>query len=347
MRHFWQWLNGYVCILLQGRQINRFLNLCSKNGICLWRITRNLEQKIQVYVRLKDIYYLKPYLRKTKTKFNILYKKGFPFWCYRHPRLKWMFVLTVCFFSVFLYSFNFIWQIDIQGNEKIATYDIMQFLEEHNVRVGAKKETLDYTDLEYQFRQTFHDAGWISVYLDKSKLCINVKESLYDELNIEQDIDGVSYHLIAEKDAVIYSIITRQGIPMVEKGQRVFKGDTLVLGYCNIFDDSGVIKDQILLRADALIYADAKNKIYFPMTEMEIMGMKLAGNYSEKMIFFLANKKMNVILEKIAENGVIILDKSVMIDKDENNIVFIGEYETREQLGINILAEEYIENEFK
>ena len=170
---------------------------------------------------------------------------------------------------------------------------------------------------------------------------------LYDEFEFDSIDNGVSYDLIAEKDGIIYSIITRQGIALVEKGQAVSKGDTLVLGLCNIYDDSGVIKEQIKLKADALIYADTFFEICAPMTEFEIIALKLAGNYSESKIFFWANKKLSPIIEKIEENGVIILDKNVMIDKEGKNIVFIGNINAREQIGINILVEELIENEFE
>ena len=65
------------------------------------------------------------------------------------------------------------------------------------------------------------------------------------------------------------------------------------------------------------------------------------------MLYFYANQKISHILKKIEENGVIILDKNVMIDKEEKNIVFIGEITTREQIGINIPVEEQIEYEFE
>ena len=340
MRHFWQWFNGYVCILLRGRQLNRFINLCSRNGIRLWSIKRNIEHKIQVHIRLKDIYYLKPYLRKTKTIIHILNKKGFPFWCYKHPRLKWMFVFLACIFCIFLYSFHFIWEIEINGNQRISTQDIVQFLEQQDIMVGTRIDNINYADLEYQFRQSFHEIGWISIYSNQTKLCIEIKESLYDEFSRESNDSVESYHLVAEKDAVIHSIITRQGIPLVKKGQRVVKDEILVLGYFDIFDDSGELRERLPLHADALIYADTENTVYASMTEMEIMSLKIAGNYSEETLFLLANKKLDPIIEKIEENGVIILDKNVMIDKEGKNIVFIGKIQTREQLGINILAEE-------
>ena len=347
MRHFWQWLCGYVCVLLRGRQINRFLNLCSKNGIRLWKISSNIEHTVHVYIGLKDIYYLKPYLRKTKTRFKIVSKKGFPFWCHRHPRLKWMGVSLLILLCIFLYSLNFVWQIEIQGNDKISSYELIQFLEEHNITTGIKKDTIDCSSLESQLRQNFNEIGWISVSIYKTKLCIQMKESLYEHYESNQTDAGLRYDLVADRDGRIDSIVTRQGIPLVKKGSFVKKGQCLVMGQCEILDDAGATKEIISLCADALIYADVKRIFRIPLSEIEFLSFKIAENDSDEMLFFYANQKMNQIIKKLEENGVIILDKNVMIDKEEKNIVFIGEVITREQFGINILVEEQIDYEFE
>lgn len=351
MRHFWQWLCGYVCIVLQGRQINRFLNLCSKNDIRLWKITSDIEHKVRVYVRLKDFYYLKPYLRKTKTKMMIHSKKGFPFWCHRHPKLKWMLLITLVLICMFVYSRNFVWEIQIHGNERISTNDLEDFLSLQNIESGIKKEAIDCSKLEYQLRQNFQKLGWVSVYINQTKLCIEIKESIYDTRESITEEIGVQYDLVAQKDAIISSIVTREGTAIVQKGQSVKSGDVLVLGECDIFDDAGLVKETLRFRADALIYGDVKRTIILPLSEIELFTLKLTGNTSDEMLFFLASKKISPILENFEENGVIILDKNVMIDKEEKNIVFIGEIKTREQIGINkradISAEEQMKYEFE
>ena len=347
MRHFWQWLCGYVCILLRGKQINRFLNLCSKNGIRLWKISSDMEHAVHAHIGLKDFYYLRPYLHKTKTKLKILSKKGFPFWCYRHPYLKWMCVAILIILSIFMYSFNFIWQIEIHGNEKVSFYEVIDFLEYQNIKTGIKKESIDCSSLEYQLRQNFDEFGWVSVSIHKTKLSIHVKESLYENYEVAPIASGVQYDLIADKEGWIDTIITREGIALVKKGQFVKKGQCLVKGQCEIFDDTGAIKDVLYLCADALIYADVKRIIQIPFSELELLSLKIAGNATDEMLYFFANQKISHILKKIEENGVIILDKNVMIDKEEKNIVFIGEITTREQIGINIPVEEQIEYEFE
>lgn len=301
----------------------------------------------RVHIGLRDFYDLKPYLRKTKTKMRILSKKGFPFWCHRHPRLKWMLVAALMGGCIFAYSFNFIWDIEIHGNQKIATYELMDFLKAQEIEAGIKKEEINCPVLEYQLRQTFQDLGWVSVYINHTKLCIEIKESLYDAFSQTEEETGVQYDLVAARDAVIYSIVTRRGTSMVQKGQQVRAGETLVLGQCEIYDDAGVVKNILRFTADAEIYGDTRRKILIPLSEMELLSLKLTGNYNDTMLFFIANEKIDRILAKIEENGVIILDKNVMIDKEEKNIVFICEITTREQIGINIPVEEQKEYEFE
>ena len=347
MRHLWQWFCGYVQLHLSGRQVNRFLNLCSRNGISLWRISYDLNRMVRVHVGLKDFYHMKPYLRKTKTHLRIINRKGFPFWCHRHPRLKWMFLVAFCGLCTAFYSYTYVWDIQISGNEKVSTYELLEYLEEQDVTVGKKRASIDCAGVEYLLRHNFSQLGWVSVYMDHTSLCIEVKESLYDKFDDFPVEDGRAYHMVANKDALIYSIITRSGTALVKEQMSVKKGDILVLGQCEIYDDIGEIKEIMQVYAEALIYGDVSYYFAEPLTEIEILSLKLSGLYSDEMLEFLANQKMYQFLEKLQENGVIILDKNVMIDKKEKNIVFIGEVKVREQIGINIPAEEVWEYEFE
>ena len=345
MRHFLQWFCGYLQVCLRGKQVNRFLNLCSRNGIPLWHISYDLERKVRVHIRLKDFYSLKPYLKKTKTHLRIINKRGFPFWCYRHPRLKWMLIMLFVTIGISFYSFTFVWNIQISGNEKVTTQELKRYLEENNISVGKKCKEINCTDIEYSLRKEFQQIGWVSVFLDNTTLCIEIKESLYDEFHDYPIDDGRAYHLTSNKDAVIDSIVTQSGKPVVTAGMHVKKGDVLVLGQCEIFDDIGEVKEVLNVQAQALIYGDVIYTFFSGLNEMEILSLKLSGTYNDKMLESIAYQKLYQYIEILQENGVIILDKNVMIDKKEKNIVFKGYIKAREQIGINIPVEEVWEYE--
>ena len=347
MRHIWQWLCGYICVCIKGRQVNRFLNLCSRNSIHLWRITYDIEQTLRANLRLRDFYELKPYLKKTKTKLRIISKKGFPFWCHRHPRMKWFLCVCVCIIVVGLYSTNFVWNIEVKGNSKISTQQIMNCIFENEVNIGQKKKAIDCTGLEIKLRETFHQLGWVSVYIEHSRLCIEVKESLYDAVDYLDLEFGRQYNLIANKDAKIHSIVTRAGKAVVKTGDQVKKGDVLVLGQNEIYDDSGTIKETLLFNAQAQIWADVIYEVEIPITEIEIVSMKIAKKYNEDKLLSVGYRKLRPWLEKLHSQEVIISDINGMLVYKEKSICFHAKIYAREQIGINIPVEEVLENEFE
>lgn len=346
MKRIYRWFGGYIHLGLKGRQINRFMNLCSKNGIRLWNITQDIEHFVRVHLRLHDFYYLKPYLRKTKTKLRILGRYGFPFWCYRHPRLKWFPVLAICAIGGFLYSTTYIWQIHIDGNIQLSEQELRYFLAEQAIEEGTKRNSIDCAQLEYTIRQNFQELGWVSVHLDKTHLYIDVRESLYDQ-HSESVLDDKRYDLVANKDAYIYSMVTRSGIAAISEGMYVKQGDILVEGRCEIYDDYGTIKQELQLQAEADIWGDVEYLYACPLTELEIMALKIADLYEPETLNRIGQQKINYFLEKLEKNGVIILDKNVMIERDEKSILFLGKIYAREKIGINIPVEEIREDEFE
>lgn len=347
MRHFWQWICGYVCVSLNGRQINRFLNLCSRNGIHLWRIVYDMEYTLKANLRLRDFYHLKPYLRKTKTKLRILRKKGFPFWCHRHPRLKWFYGICLCLICIGIYSLGFVWHIEIKGNSSLSASEIITYLQENAVEVGDKKNQIDCTQIEVMLREHFREMGWVSVYFERTNLCVEIKESLYDSLEDVEIEVGRAYHLVANKDAKIHSIVTRTGKAVVKKDAYVHAGDVLVLGQNEIYNDNGEIKEVLQLKAEALIYGDVEQELIFPIHEMEIVAHKIVGQLDDEVLLRIGYRKLQAYIEKLEANGVIILDINGMIEKKEKNICFRAIINTREQIGICVPAEEVRENEFE
>lgn len=306
-----------------------------------------MEQNIRASLRLRDFYDMKPYLRKTKTKISIIAKKGFPFWCHKHPRMKWFYVFLVCLSCIGIYSLSFIWKIEIIGNEKITTSEILDCLYENEISIGKKRSQIDCSHLELELREQFHNMGWVSVYFDHTSLCIEVKESLYEERKVESNDTSCSYHLVADKEAFIYSVVTRAGTSVIKKGMKVKPEDILVLGQYEVLDDTGEVKDIVYTPADATIWGDVVYEFEIPLTEIELLGWKLSGDYDEAPLLSIGYEKTKQIEDKLVENGVIILDKDVKIDMKEKKINFLVKIYVREQIGIKIPAEEFNENELE
>ena len=347
MKRLILWFCGYISVILSGKQVNRFLNLCSRNGIRIWHMTYDLERRIKVHVRLRDFYDLKPYLRKTKTHLKIVKKKGFPFWCHRHPYFKWFPVFLSVVFVCFLYSRTFIWNISIEGNEVISEGELLEYLESENIKAGIRGKEIDCSQIERKIREKYERIGWVSVFVDRTKLYVKVRESLYDSYKREDvlDNDNRRFDLVADRDGKIISIVTRSGTTLVKVGDEVIKGQTLIRGTYEVLDDAGVVKSVQPVYGDAQIIGETRYLFTFPVTEMEIVGLRIAGLYEGNTINCIANQKKNQIISFFEENGVIIIEKDVMIERKEKSVT-IKVYVTGQSLmGLHVPVEETRLNE--
>lgn len=342
MKRLIQWFCGYICVILSGKQVNRFLNLCSRNGIRIWRVTYDLKRQVKVHFRLRDFYDLKPFLRKTKTRLKIVKKKGFPFWCHRHPYLKWFPVFFSIVFVCFLYSQTYIWNISIEGNHVVSEGELLEYLESENIKAGIRGKEIDCSQVELQIREKYERIGWVSVFVEQTKLHIKVRESLYDTYNREDALDNENrrFDMIADRDAKIISIVTRSGTALVKVGDNIKKGQTLIEGTYQVLDDAGVIKSLQPVYGDAQIIGESVYKIVLPVTEMEIVGMKIAGIYEENTFSSLANPKKNQIISFFEENGVIIIEKDVMIERKEKDVTIYVYVTGQSLMGIHVPVEE-------
>ena len=222
----WKFLQGYVRVRLTGYAPERFLNLCSKHNILIW----NLEFKDEAYelcISVKAFRELKPILRKTKTRLIILSRHGLPFFLHRYRKRKIFFLgIVLCALSLYVMSL-FIWNIEIEGNLHRTDSTILQFLEENHVYHGIKKSRLVCARLEELLRSQYDDVIWASVKIQGTRLFINIQENLVTNQTEEAATEDTPSDLIADKDAVIYSIITRTGTPLVEKGSAVIPEATV------------------------------------------------------------------------------------------------------------------------
>ena len=341
------WFCGYVRICVNGNQVNRFLNLCSRNGIRLWQITYDMEHVLRANLGLVDFFDLKPYLKKTKTHLKVVSKRGFPFWCIRHRRLKWFLCFCICIICVGIYSCNFLWDIRITGNRQISTEEIIDCLNQNDVKKGQNRNEIDCSYIETVLRNQFENLGWVSVYFSHTHLCVDVKESLYEGFDETDILQDKQYNLVANKDAKITSIITREGEALVKKDDFVKKGDILVLGQCTIYDDSYSIKDILYFPADAMIYGDVDYEILIPLTEMEILALRICNQLNDNNIWNNIYRKIECIEKQFSKNEKIILEKEIKVYKKDESVCFLLKLKVREQIGINIPVEEVVGNEFE
>lgn len=271
---------GYIAAEVYGEKKERFINLARGRQISIWKIT-DIENGYRFKMYAKDFKLLKDILRKTGMKIKIKERYGLPFLLFKYRKRKAFALGIITAFAICYGMSLFVWDISVEGNYSYTKYEILDFLEENNVRHGMKKTSVDCETIEKQIRNNYFDITWVSVELKGTRLIVHMRENFDDAGLKKEDLteyeEGRGYMLVSDKDAVIESIITRTGKPLVKKGQQVSAGDVLIDGK---FDIQGDYEEYIrteYVRADGDVYGQVVYT-YNEETKREYINKKYTGN---------------------------------------------------------------------
>ncbi|MDD2979225.1 MAG: sporulation protein YqfD [Hespellia sp.] len=255
MVKFFQYIKGVARIEIAGEKIERFVNMCSYNQIPIWNIHPR-EDRYSFNIFAKDVKKLKPILRKTGTRLTIKEKSGLPFLviAYRHRKLLFAGILS-CILLIYAFSLH-LWTIDVEGNISRSDEVIEHYLAELNIKPGIRMQSIHCQTIVAKLRTEFPDIVWVSASINGTKLLIQIKENDTAGSIISTDTDQEPCDLVAQKDGVILSMITRAGTPQVKVGDSVQKGQLLVSSYVEIKNDAKEVIGYEYQRADADILAE-------------------------------------------------------------------------------------------
>ena len=123
------WLNVEFC----GEQVSRFLNLCTRQGIHLWKVRKSKNGGVETCIYLNDVKRLRPGLRKTHVRFRILRKNGLPFVLHRYRKRKiFAGILLLVVIGTGILSTR-VWRIEFVGNQSLSEETLLDYLEEHKI----------------------------------------------------------------------------------------------------------------------------------------------------------------------------------------------------------------------
>ena len=244
----WNFLKGYVIIKVEGLTLERFLNLAATNDIYLWDINRIDYTILEMKATIEGFRALKEIVNKVGCRVEIAEKKGLPFIIYKLRYRKMLGVGFILFFAIIILLSSIIWDIEINGNEKVKDEDILLLLEEEKIKNGIIKYKIDKDYIERLLLNEFDVLSFASVEIKGTKLIIELKERDLPPENIDEDIP---VNIVASKKGIIEKVIARDGRPRVRKGDVVEKGDVLISG---IFSDE-YSENRILVHAEGEVFA--------------------------------------------------------------------------------------------
>ena len=221
-------LLGYVTIDIEGYFMERFINLCNSQKIFLWNLQRTNSTSMKVNMNIRDFKKIKEIAKKTKCRVKIKTKKGIPFLLHRYKKRKIFALFFLLVLITILALSNFIWNIEITGNETIPKEEIQQILEKHHFSIGSCKIGLQTKNIVEQIRLERDDIAWVGIEVKGTNAIVKVVEAdLKPEIIPEQEY----CNLIATKEGMIVKVTAQNGTPLVKEGDLVTKRSVLVGGW--------------------------------------------------------------------------------------------------------------------
>ena len=316
MKKYAGFRNGYVRVRIYGEQTERFLNLCRAREIRISDLRRESELSLTGCLQIRDFFRLAPIHRKTKVKIHILEKHGLPFFFYRSKKRKAFFLGLLLCAGLLLFLSGRLWEIDVEGNVRNSTPEILDFLEQKGIRHGMAKERLSCSEIAAEIRKKYPDITWVSAKLEGTRLLLTVREGIFIQTTEEKDKSACD--IMAERDGEIIKMITRSGLPRKKVGDLCKKGEILVSGILELKDDSQEVVKYEAVHADADIYIKRQKAYYheIPMIyeTYEWTGKKKKGIYLKAGRFYLeiADRTKNGWYQ-IAEEQKMYLTKSFQL----------------------------------
>lgn len=221
-------LFGYLNIELEGYYIERFINTCISKNIFLWGIKRTKSTILFANIGAGDFKQAAKIAKKHGCRIKIKSKSGLPFIVKKYKKRKIFFILLfLVIIGIYTLS-KFVWNIEITGNTKVDSNEILSALEEDGLKVGVLKSKVNTDEIINKIRYQREDIAWIGIELDGTNAIVKVVEAD----SKPEIIDENDYcNIIATKDAVIEKISAQNGTLMVKEGDIVKKGDVLIAGW--------------------------------------------------------------------------------------------------------------------
>lgn len=219
------YLQGYLLILVTGEAPEKFVNMAAGRGIYLWDIARVSDRAVVMKVHLIAIKPLRHIARRTRCRFKIKRRVGFPFYMFWFKRRSSLALGAVFFVGALYFLSSFVWFIEVRGNDRLDVNEVMLAAAEAGLSRGTPKWKIDPGRLEADIGERLPLVAWTGVYVKGTKVTIEVTERI-----VPEEEEHRPSNVVAKKAGLLTEILVLNGHPVVREGDTVSQGQVLVSG---------------------------------------------------------------------------------------------------------------------
>ena len=252
-----RFLSGYVTFTCRNGFPERFINLCSLNGISLWDV-RNTGGILTAKTSVKCYKNIRPCVKKSGMKIKIKNKTGFPFFIKPYLDRKGIFVGLLASTALIIILCSCVWTINVSGNENFTENQIIKIAESYGIYPGAFRNNIDAKKIKTDIKSDIPGISWFSVNINGGNISLEVTESKGSKKIIDLE---TPCNIVSEIDGEILQIVAHAGTPATKTGNAVTKGDLLISGIIEKPDGSS---EFIHARGSAVIRTNKNISVNIP-----------------------------------------------------------------------------------
>ncbi len=211
--------------LLNGLNLERFMNLMQQNGIPLVSLCRQDARTLVCECYSADLPAISALAQEKGWRMEGLCPLGlsaFVLWLKKRPGIPAGIALMLIGMLVLS---QFVWRVDVQ-NAGAYQAEIVSYLQESGYHTGVPRKRVNAKALESALIYRYPQIAWFHVYVTNVTLVVEVAPGVA----MPETADDEPGDLIAAQDSIIHSIRTFAGTPQVKAGAVVRKGDVLIRG---------------------------------------------------------------------------------------------------------------------
>lgn len=222
---FWRFIFGFLTIKIYGENGERVLNAAAYNGINIWNLHCK-KGSITGNISIKDFIKLRYAKRGIKCKIKIMNKKGIVFYTNKYKNRFGFIAGAIIFAFVLIILSNFVWIINVEGNNQIPSAEIINSCKKIGIYEGILKNKINSKYDAQRLSLQQKDIAWCSLNVEGSVLTVNLSETAVSDKEQRQNLSNLK----ADFEGKIKKIDVTSGNTVVKVGDTVSKGDLLVSG---------------------------------------------------------------------------------------------------------------------
>ncbi|MBP3359821.1 MAG: sporulation protein YqfD [Clostridia bacterium] len=244
---FFYFLKGYVIIEAYGKSVLKLISECAARGIKIYNIVRG--ERLRFAVCSSDLPELEKTAKETGAAVKVVRKCGLAYMLKSYRGRVLFPVGALVFVLFFAVASGFLWDIRIEGNDKITDEQVTALLSEIGVKPGVRLSKLpDAVTMKDHLIAGLENVPWAWVYVEGVRARVCIHEGTVPPVIVDE---SKPCDIIASRDGFITDMSVKKGMRMCMPGNAVNAGEVLISGFVELGEE----KEGFEVHADGQVLA--------------------------------------------------------------------------------------------